>query len=364
MDLTEVLAAQGVQVTLLTREGSDLPQNWTADRDGDVGRVPLEPFSRPFELLSRKELNRVAEVLGEADVVHLHGLWRPRNSQIAGLARHLGRPYVLSPHGMLNAWSFGQGRLKKTTYYHLFERKNLAAASCALFSSERERYLASRWIPHNRTKVIPLAVDLAPYLDLPEGQSFAESYPQISEGPPIVLMLGRIHPGKRPELLIQAASHLNSLEVSFQIVFAGTGDPDYVERLRQQAAESPAARHIHFIGSIEGEEKLALYRQAQVFALPSERENFGLVLFESLLCETPVLTTDGPDTWREIAESEGGKILEATPEAFAESIAELLSDKDQRSSMGRAGREWTLSWLNPESIARSYDQLYRQVARQ
>ena len=362
LDLVRALADAGEDVTLLSASGSDVPETWAKGETGNVRNVALESVARPFQLLSRQGLEPVAEAVTSADVVHLHGLWRPRNTQIARLARSLGRAYVLSPHGMLNDWAMAQRTWLKTIHYRLFERHNLSAARVVLFATARERDQALRWIPHERLSVVPLAVDLEPYKRLPEAGRFEREHPEIAAGTPVVLMLGRLHPGKRPEILIEAIADLRSNGVECQLVLAGEGEPAYVERLRQRVHDQGIARHTHFLGLVSGQDKLSVYQRADLMVLPTIAENFGLVLFESLACGTPVLTTRGADSWSEVSSSGGGRIVEPTPEAFAANIAELLADRQQRSEMGRRGRQWVFDWLDPQVVTERYKTMYRGAA--
>src|SRR5262245_6762674 len=49
----------------------------------------------------------------QADIFHLHGVWEPLLAVVAKAANIVGRPYVVTPHGMLDPWSLSQGRWKK-----------------------------------------------------------------------------------------------------------------------------------------------------------------------------------------------------------------------------------------------------------
>lgn len=362
LDLVRALAAAGERVTLLTAAGSDLPEAWCAGSADGIEVVSLDRVSAPFQWLSRRGLRRAAETLERADVLHLHGLWRPRNAQIGALARRLQRPYVVSLHGMLNEWSAAHRAVRKAIYFRLFERRTLAAARTVHATAAPERDQARRWLPHDRLTVIPLAVDLEPYATFSETDSLAERHPEIADGVPAILMLGRLHPVKRPELLIAAVAGLRDAGTACQLLLAGDGEAAYVRRLRALAREYGIADHTHFLGLVVGPHKRALYRRAALMALPTRGENFGLVLFEALASGTPVVTTRGAGTWSEIADSGGGRIVEPTPEAFGAAIAELLGDPELRTAMGRAGREWVFRWLEPTAVIARYREMYRDAS--
>ena len=98
-----------------------------------------------------------------------------------------------------------------------------------------------------------------------------------------------------------------------------------------------------------------------IFALPTQQENFGLVYPEAMLCGTPVITTKGTDIWRELQEA-GATIVDRTPESFADGIASMLSNQEALATVGLQGREYVQQWLNPDIIATVYEELYANAS--
>ena len=109
---------------------------------------------------------------------------------------------------------------------------------------------------------------------------------------------------------------------------------------------------------VVGDLKLSLYAMADIFALPTQQENFGLVYPEAMLCETPVIGTKGTDIWRELEEG-GAIIADRTPEAFAHAIDSLSSDKDRLAVLGKTGRAHILNWLDTNTVAEQYEAMYQ-----
>jgi len=314
-------------------------------------------------LLSRVGRRQAAETLRTVDVLHLHGLWRPRNTQIAALARRLGTPYVLSPHGMLNYWAKApKWAVHKAIYFRLFERPNLRAARAVHATAAGELQTARRWVAEDRLCVIPLVLGLGAETELPGPELFARAHPEVADGTRRILMLGRLHPHKRPELLIEAVAKLRRGGLACQLLLAGSGDPSYIDRLRQLVRRCGIDETTHFLGIVEGAMKRSLYQHADLLALPTMRENFALVLFESLACGTPVVTTRGADTWEQVEESGGGRIVEPTVEALANGLASLLGEEGLGLEMGRSGQAWVREWLDPRRLRDAYEQMYLRAA--
>lgn len=359
-DLVGLSAEVGHEVVLMTAADSQFPRSWENAGGRQAEVVRLCPPSPALQLLDADGLQTVADVLRDADVLHLHGLWRPSSSQVARLAREMDKPYVLTIHGTLDDWAMRRSALRKRIYYRLFEHRNLAGASLVHCTAEEELRQSRRWIPHDRVTTVPYAVDLSPYRQLPAPSLFRESHPELDDRPS-VLFLSRLHPKKGAEILIEAIHLLKQQGLACQLWLAGSGEPAYVRRLRKLCRQLvPDAR---FLGLVTGEEKLALYQCADVFALPTHQENFALVLPEALACGTPVVTTRGTDIWRELTQSGGVEVVDNSPPAFAGALAGLLRDRDMSRAMGEAGRRWIFEWLDPGRIITRFEGLYRTAAQ-
>ena len=167
----------------------------------------------------------------------------------------------------------------------------------------------------------------------------------------------RVHEKKSIETLIDATALLKQRGSNIRLFIAGTGDESYIKTLEERAKSAGVSSEISFLGLVVGSLKLSLYAMADVFALPTQQENFGLVYPEAMLCETPTIGTKGTDIWKELQEG-GAVIADRTPEAFANAIEELVSDTDVLHSKGKRGRKHILQWLNTDSVAKSYEDMY------
>jgi glycosyltransferase involved in cell wall biosynthesis len=135
-----------------------------------------------------------------------------------------------------------------------------------------------------------------------------------------------------------------------------------MKKLRALADSLNLGDACRFLGMVTGAAKQSLYQAADVFALPTSQENFGLVYTESLACGTPIVATRGTDIWRDLERSGGAVIADPSPEAFADAIAELAADRKRRAEMGRRGRAFVFAWLNPDKVAAEFEALYAEAA--
>ncbi|MBI68723.1 MAG: hypothetical protein CMJ38_01645 [Phycisphaerae bacterium] len=359
IDLSTALARIGHDVTWLTTDDCDVPEHW--GNEPNTPHIQLLGTMEKFaERLSRKQIDRATAVAASNDVVHIHAMWNPSNVQMATACKKAGTPWVLSTHGMLDDWCMEQRGLKKRIYLATYGKKLVHGATTILTTAEEEKRQATRWLPRDNAIAIPLIVDLEPYANVPNPALAEEafgSFPNKS-----VLFLSRVHPKKSIETLIETASILKEQGESPSFLIAGTGEQQYIDSLQKQVDQLGLTDQFKFLGMVVGETKLSLFAHADVFALPTQQENFGLVYPEAMLCETPVITTKGTDIWRELESGGGAVIIDRDATAFADAILSVLSDDAKREEMGKSARRHMLHWLDTGQVVKSYEAMYEKAA--
>ncbi len=362
LDLCGALAARGHEVTLLTLDDRDVPEPWRA---GGPGLPRVESLAGPVGPLPG--LTRAGTALAEgcikgAGVLHLHVPWDPVCIRLARLARRLGVPYVVALHGMLDDYPMAGKRLKKRVYLAAGGRRMLEGAGAVHCTARSEQDQSHKWYPRGRPAVVPLIFDLSPFLELPGPDLAREAFPAAFSGEPTVLFLGRLHPIKRIDLLIETVARLRDDGRPCRLLVAGRGEPPYEQSLRALAESHQLAGRVDFLGFVSGAEKASLYEAAEVFALPSHHENWGFVLVEALACGTPVVTTRAVNIWPDLEAGGGAAIVAPTAPALAEAIGKLLGDEPRRLEMGRSGRAWAMETFDPNRVIAQYEQWYEDIA--
>lgn len=370
IDLAQALSREH-DVSVVSPDISDVPDEWKREPAGGVSAggasrgprcVVMDSPSLPMDVLSAGAIAKVLPLIEWCDVAHFHGAWMPMNIQIATQCRRLGKAYVASPHGMLDDWCMSQARLKKRIFHALAGAKFFANAGAVHCTAQAELDQSSAWFPRALGVVIPPLVELSAYRALPGAELWRERARSGTPDSPIVLFLSRLHPKKRPDILIEAAAMLRERGIAATFVLAGPGDESYVASLRERARALKVDDLVELPGLVTGDLKLSLYQSASVFALPTSQENFGLVLAEAMACSTPVVTTRGVDIWPELESSGGAIVTEAGASAFADAIGLLLTDQAKRHSMSVAARSHIFSWLDEASVLARYVEMYTRAA--
>jgi glycosyltransferase involved in cell wall biosynthesis len=163
--------------------------------------------------------------------------------------------------------------------------------------------------------------------------------------PRTLLFVGRIHPNKGLRDLVKAWAQVRP--AGWRVVIAGQDEAGHVGELRWQIEELGLESSFEFVGPVDGAAKWELCRAADVFALPSYSENFGVAVAEALACGVPVIATRGTP-WEDLVVHRCGWWTNIGCEPLAQALRDAVSRTDEeRREMGRRGRrlvEKNYSW--------------------
>ena len=326
----------------------------TAARDGVPAEYPrvLQPprrllFDRLGDLAYRSVCSLPSVTAGQYDLIHAHQAL-PDGALAQRLAADLRVPYVVTVHGADVYQHFRRGGAVERR-----ARTVLAAADAVMAnSSATARLLAGAVAPERLTVVLNGTTGL--------GRTVAPADDYLP-GEPLVLTAGYLIERKGLRELVAAAGQLRRAGRSVQL--AVVGDGPLRGALAEQAAAEGVADGVHFLGRVEHARLLALMARADLFALPSWDEAFGLVYTEAMAQGTPVVAGrgEGPEDFIEDGVS-GYLVPVRDPAALADIIAGVLDDPQKAAAVGEAGRAAALA-LSWERNARLTHEVYETVLR-
>ena len=296
------LARRGVEVEIFTR----------ATSSADPAVVPIAPgvlvrniVAGPFEGLDKYDLPTqlcafTAGVLraeanhepGYYDIVHSH-YWL--SGQVGWLARdRWAVPLVHTAHTLAavkNA-SLAAGDAPEPPLRAVGEQQVVDEADRLIVNTEDEAHqlVSLHHADPERIDVVHPGVDLQTFT--PGDRAAARAALGLPPDEQVVVFVGRILPLKAPDVLLRAVARLPALRVVIAGGPSGSGlaAPDGLIRL---AEELGIAGRVTFLPPQSREQLANLYRAADVVAVPSYSESFGLVAVEAQACGTPVLAAAG-----------------------------------------------------------------------
>ncbi len=168
----------------------------------------------------------------------------------------------------------------------------------------------------------------------------------------ILLYLGRLHPIKGLDMLLQAWSGLGRARDGWRLAIAGPDAVGHQAQLQTMAGDLGLGDSVAFVGPQHGEDKAAWFLASDFFVLPSRSEGFAMTPLEALSFRRPLLLTTACDFPQA---RDAGAALEVAPAAaeIRRGLEEALSMTDgQRRSMGEAGYRLVCRQFSLEAIAR------------
>ncbi|MHB8136350.1 MAG: glycosyltransferase [Anaerolineaceae bacterium] len=258
------------------------------------------------------------------DCVICHGIWQFQ-SYGTWLATWFHKfPFFVYVHGALDPWfkkTYPIKHLKKWIYWPWAEYFVLKSATGVLFTSEGEKKQASK--SFSLYHVNPVVINFGikkPEIDVIRAKiAFKKSFPK-TDGKEVFLFMGRIHPIKGCDNLLQAFSELSDNNPKWHCVIAGPDVIGWQSTLQELAKKLNIANRITWAGMLEGETKWGALFSASCLVLPSHTENFGIVVAESLACGTPVILTNKVNICETIEIEKAGLISDDTVDGLRESL--------------------------------------------
>ena len=321
---------------------------------------------------------------GQFDLLHVHGLWQYPSVASQQWHRQTGRPYFISPRGMLDPWALRNSHWKKRAAGWLFENAHLRGSACLHALNESEAQSMRAYGLTNPICIIPNGIDLpllpkaemlktetlkfgganAEMQETETGKQVAEIGKQkvenrnapwagmIEPGQKVLLFLSRLHPKKGLPNLLRAWAACHSSPITrhseWILAIAGWDQGGHEAELKQLATElgipwadvreqkseignrkseiisafSFQNFSVLFLGPQFNEAKAACYADCDAFILPSFSEGLPMAVLEAWAYGKPVLMTPECNLPEGFAANAAIRI-ETNPESIAQGLSEL-----------------------------------------
>ncbi|WP_339838896.1 glycosyltransferase [uncultured Flavobacterium sp.] len=211
-------------------------------------------------------------------ILHLHGVFMHAHFTGSKVAIKNNLPYVVSPHGMLEPWHLNDKKIKKSIYLKLFLNKIIKNSNVLHAITPFEKDNLYKLTNHKNIVEIP---NLIHYTNLPKTTNTADEEDYF-------MFLGRIHPKKGLDILLESFSRIDNKKITLKIVGS---ENEYSNELKIKCEKLNISKRVMFLGGVFGDEKYNLLSNAKAFVAPSYSEAIGMVNLEAAACNTPVITS-------------------------------------------------------------------------
>jgi len=371
------LARRGIAVEIFTRAtSSDLPPTVELTPGVTVRHVS----AGPFEGLDKAELPAqlcafTAGVLraeayhepGYYDVVHSH-YWL--SGQVGWLARdRWGVPLVHTAHTLAKVKNaaLAEGDAPEPRSRVIGEQQVVDESDRLVANTtvEADQLVELYGADPDRVLVVPPGVDLEHFT--PGDQLAARASLGIAPDAVVLAFVGRIQPLKAPDVLLRAAARLlvrrPELRAKLVVLVVGGASGSGLEQpagLRRLAAELGITDVVRFLPPRPGAALARVYRSADLVAVPSHNESFGLVALEAQACGTPVVAAAVGGLPVAVSDGVSGQLVDGhDPARWAVALDRMLVNREwlAKLSTGAARHARRFSWeRTTEALLAGYAQ--------
>ncbi len=351
--LSRQLASRGHEVTIYTYDWGDQPAPET------IGGAKVVRMRHAFAdgtmlraLLSEKDV----------DVIHAHAIWpHVRSAFLAAQIR--GCPFVMTPHHTQAFWfqRVPRGRLTPLRRWLWYAIARNSHAVLYLNSGERQS-LEEAGVGSGRLWPTYNGVDLSTFRPS-DGSALRRD---LGISGPLVLFVGRFQEHKGIYDLLEAVPAVVARRPDTTFLLVGgpsrEADGEEVERVLSTISAAKLEPFVRVHPCVRHKQLARLYSAADLLVGPSRYEAFGLVYLEAMACGTPVVATDtfGPREF--IANGQTGLLVPpAAPEALAQAITTLLSDRQLAGTIAARAQRMVESKYTWERVADEVEKVYMRL---
>lgn len=264
------------------------------------------------------------------DIVEAYSFWYQPADAAARWAKKNRRPFIFHPLYYEN-----DTRRKPIwqLYKHTRGRRTFAAADVVVVISPFEQSLIEKaGFPVKRFELIPPGIEIKKY-----SQLYPNPFAEKNITGDILLTVGRIAKGKGLIDVVNSLPAILKGHPSTQWVVIGE-DFGAKKFLKRRAKELAISEHIHWLGKLPEEEKIAAIQHATLLIHPSHYEAFGIAPAEALACDTPVVARNIAAVPYVVPHNQAGLLFNNNDE-LASHVSTLLNNSNLRQKLGQQGQQ-------------------------
>ena len=224
-------------------------------------------------------------ILGDADLVHIHGWGYERADQLAAAALKARRPYIVSPHGALTSGLYNRPTWKERLRCLWRGRKLVRGAACITALHALEEHDLRAWRIHPQIRVLPYGLSFGEY----------DGSPTADRVPPSVnrslLMLGDLHPRGGCVALLKAVAEIGPDANGWTVVLAGKDRGGWRRMLEAAVRRKKGDDRVVFAEAPTIAEQRARLASASVFAAPDLHIGPSVSIMQAVAMGVPVIAS-------------------------------------------------------------------------
>ena len=305
--------------------------------------------------------SQVKARVAHTDVALISSSWTSYGVAAGAECRRAGVPYALYTHGGYDPVRLRRSWLKKKLWWYMFDRMLYQHASAVITMSRRETCYTRAMGIDRPVVEIPIGVNTDHLRVRAPRDELDIRFPMMG-GRRILLFLGRVHPIKGIDVLVQAFARTRAVVPDALLVIAGAGERRYMDQVSRWITQDGLEKDAILTGPVSVEDKAGLFYEAEVFCLTSYTEGLPAAALEAMYCHTPVILSEACNL-PEVREAGAGFITSLNPDEIAARIVDLLRNNAARQQMGANGARLVAERFTWDRVAQQTAELCREIVR-
>jgi glycosyltransferase involved in cell wall biosynthesis len=354
--LARELVKLGVRTTVYTTNTSGEREPLDVPLGEPVGRGGVEVFYFPStfgpqgNFYSAGLSRRLWQTVQDFDLVYVVALWQWIGIDAARACRRKNVPMVVATKGGFAACLRKKSYLKKKLFHMLFLKRALHSAAALHLTNAGEQADGGTWLEGLPFFYCPNAVDPERYGARPaEGRAFRLAW-NIPPQAPVMVSVGRPDWKKGIDFLIQALAEAPR----WYLVFAGDPESDQARQWRRLAQKLGVAQRVVWPGFLSGPDLLAALSAADLFALVSANENFGMAVVEAMLCGLPVMVSRAVGVWHDLRDQKFAFAVDRRVDSIVAALSRFEQERPGSAFDSASIRRFAIDKYAPPVVARCF----------
>lgn len=293
-----------------------------------------------------------------SDIIHIQGLFNSIVPISLFYSKLMKKKVLLTPHGTLGKWCL-TSRSNFKSFWINYLIKPFISNIIWHATAEKEKNEILDIFPYANVIVIPNGINYQEFKNsnILSKTDYCKKFINRNYEPnKIIISMGRLQKIKGFDILIDAFLKTLTTFPNSILLIAGSNEGEE-ENLRNQITKIGLENNVFLIGSIEGQDKLDFFTNADLFCLPSHNENFGIVYTESLASGTPIIASKNTP-WSEVEDFDCGRWVENSIEETSKAMNEVLAKNREVMKINSLCLAQKYDWAN---IAKQFKKLFEEM---
>jgi len=356
------LSCQNIKIDISTtnaglKDNEVLLNRWIKHKDLNIVYFPFIGYIHYN--FSLKYLWFLILHIKDYDLVHFSGIWNFPVVFGPIVARFFKKPYIITPHGTLYKETFeGKSAIIKKIHYYCFVKRNIQKANIIHFTTKDEKDKVEDFLQINfNSKIVPYGMEFTNKEIVLE--DYRDKY-NIPKDKKLILFLGRINWKKGLDILFQGFQKILESRDDCILLCVGPDVEHYSNELKKLVQEQ-TLQNIIFTSMVEGDDKIAMYKLADIFILPSYSENFGMTVIEAASFKLPIVISNKVGLHNEIKENDAGLIIDTNINDIENSLNMLLTDQALCERIKNNAYKMAIDKFSRKNSAKMFKQMYKEI---